>query len=307
MSSLRLKRIKKINVCKFRMVGDFNMVKGLKGNRGIPVYMGERGIFHKDNKLNELTNKEWLQFTKSWFIHYPKARNDTEILHPAKFPESLAKQFIQFFTKPKQLVLDPFLGTGSTLVACNESGRKGIGIELLPKYAEIAKKRAKGQKVITGNTLDIAKIWKKENLPKVDYIFTSPPYGPMLNKKIGEIQKKRRAAYLDTNYSSDKDDLANSSSYEEFVSKLVEVFTKTKTILNQKAYLTIVLQNYIDGKELRTLAWDVAKQLSAIYSFKGERLWLQDNKSLLPYGYRFSFIPNIHHHYCLIFRNDKNE
>jgi DNA modification methylase len=278
-----------------------------KGNRGIPVDMGERGTFHKDNKLNEMTNKEWMQFTKSWFIHYPKPRTEDEILHPAKFPESLAKQFIQFFTKSGQCVLDPFLGTGSTLVACSENDRNGIGIELSSKYAKIAKKRAKGQKVITGNSLKIDELWKKNKLPKVDYIFTSPPYGPMLNKKVGVIQESRRKAKLDTNYSTNKNDLANASSYNEFISKVVEVFTKTKNILKPNAYLTIVLQNYIDGPQLKTLAWDVAKELSGIYSFKGEKIWLQDNKGLLPYGYRFSFIPNIHHHYCLIFRNDKND
>ena len=69
------------------------------------------------NKLNELSGKEWIKFTKTWFIHRPAPRENAKLLHPAAFPESLAKEFIEFFTKRGQLVLDPFLGTGSTLIA----------------------------------------------------------------------------------------------------------------------------------------------------------------------------------------------
>ncbi len=287
------------------------MVKGLKGNKGVPVDMGERGIYHKDNKLNELTSKEWIKFTRTWFVHYPPARKDDEILHPAKFPESLVKEFILFFTRRGQYVLDPFLGTGSTLVACHETERNGVGIELLDKYAQIAKTRIKkldssnNLNVIAGNSLNIDAIWKKNNLPKIDFVITSPPYGPMLNKKVGIVYNARKKAFLDTNYSESKEDLANSASYEEFVANVTQIFTKMKTILNKNAYLVVILQNYVDKSEFRPLAWDVAKGLSAIYKFKGEKIWCQDNKTLYPYGYRFSFIPNVHHHYCLIFKNDK--
>ena len=64
-------------------------------------------------------------------------------------------------------------------------------------------------------------------------------------------------------------------------------------------------ENYVDKSEFRPLAWDIGKGISEIYKFKGEKIWCQDNKTLYPYGYRFSFIPNVHHHYCLIFKNDR--
>ena len=289
------------------------MVKGKKGNKGIPVNMGERGTYHNDNKLNELTSKEWIKFTRTWFVHYPAARKDDEILHPAKFPESLAKEFILFFSKKGQYVFDPFLGTGSTLVACHETERNGIGIELLDKYAHISRARVKKLnssnklKVITGNSLNIDTIWKKNSLPKIDFVITSPPYGPMLNKKVGIVYNARKEAYLDTNYSDNNDDLANASSYDEFVANVVKVFEKMKNILNKNAYIVVILQNYVDKSEFRPLAWDIGKGISKIYKFKGEKIWCQDNKTLYPYGYRFSFIPNVHHHYCLIFKNDKGE
>lgn len=52
----------------------------------------------KQNKLNELDGKAWVKFQKSWFIHNPPPRKENVLLHPAKFPESLVQEFIEFFT-----------------------------------------------------------------------------------------------------------------------------------------------------------------------------------------------------------------
>src|SRR5512147_462990 len=90
------------------------------------------------NKLNNLTNKEWLKFQKSWFVHNPPPRKKGVLVHPAKFPETMAQEFIEFFTKQGETVLDPMAGTGSTLVAALRAGRNSVGIELNPKYAKIA-------------------------------------------------------------------------------------------------------------------------------------------------------------------------
>ncbi len=256
------------------------------------------------NKLNELSAQEWLRFTKTWFIHAPLPRKKNEFLHPAKYPESMVEEFIRFFTKSGELVFDPFLGTGSTLVACSCCGRRGIGIELQEKYGKIARERVTGdgnQKVFVGNSFDIKKIWKDNNLPEINFLICSPPYGPMLNKKALAAGKRKKEG-LDVNYSSDDDDLGNEKNYDAFVKKLVELFVEVKGLLKEGAYLVVILQNYRDGPEYRTLAWDFAGEMKTHFSLLGERLWCQDNKTLYPYGYRYSFVPNVHHHYCLVFR-----
>ncbi len=270
------------------------------------------------NRLNDLSAKEWLRFTKTWFIHNPPPRKKDEKLHPAKYPEGLIAEFIKFFTKTGAVVFDPFLGTGSTLVACHQTNRNGIGIELQQKYVKIAQQRittlesqqqltAEGSKqvakqaVIRCNAAKIEKIWKKLSLPAVDLVITSPPYGPMLNKK-GLAAKEREKEGLDTQYGNDPEDLGNAAGHEVFVERLVTIFRSIKPRINDGGHLVIILQNYMHKSEYKTLAWDVGKALSKEFQLRGERIWCQDNKTLYPYGYRYAFVPNVHHHYCLIFR-----
>ena len=95
------------------------------------------------NRLNDLTPTEWIKFQKSWFVHNPPRRKSDVLLHPAKFPEGLVAEFIEFFTKKGQTVLDPMAGTGSTLVAALAAGRNAIGVELLEKYALTAAQRCR--------------------------------------------------------------------------------------------------------------------------------------------------------------------
>src|SRR5438132_10674409 len=131
------------------------------------------------NKMNELSGRDWIKFTKSWFVHRPEPRGDQKIRHPASFPESLVREFVLFFTKKGQLVVDPFLGTGSTLVASLEADRAGVGFEIVDRYAEISRKRveevlnekrgrvtltgenAPWAEVIQGNSKELSSLWRK--------------------------------------------------------------------------------------------------------------------------------------------------
>jgi len=274
-----------------------------------------------ENRLNELSAQEWLKFTKTWFIHNPPPRKKNEYLHPAKYPENMIAEFITFFTKPGAVVFDPFLGTGSTLVACHQTHRNGIGIELQKKYAEIAQERvqllesqqkltSEGSKLVSkqlvlqGNSVDLDSLWQKYTLPEIDLVITSPPYGPMLNKK-GLASKKREDKELDTKYSEDAADVGNAASYSDFLEKLLQIFQKIIPKIKPEGHLVVILQNYMDKGNYQMLAWDFARELSKLVQFRGERIWCQDNKTLYPYGYRYSFVPNVHHHYCLVFKNNQ--
>ena len=266
------------------------------------------------NKLNNLDPKRWLKFQKSWFIHNPPPRKKGVLVHPAKFPETMAQEFIEFFTKEGETVLDPMAGTGSTVIAALRTRRNSYGIELNPKYAEIAKQIIEEERGTLGETIaslkseiingDASQITNYQ-LPTIDYVLTSPPYWDMLRAKGAATQKKRRSSTeLDVHYSEDPNDLGNIDDYEVFLEKLVCIYEGLKPVLREKSYLTIIVKNVKKGGKIYPLAWDVARELGEIYTLKDEKIWLQANRPLSPFGLGTAWVSNTFHHYCLQFRNE---
>ena len=236
------------------------------------------------NKLNNLDAKTWLKFQKSWFIHNPPPRKKGVIVHPAKFPETMAQEFIEFFTKSGETVLDPMAGTGSSLVAALRAGRNSYGIELNPKYAEIAREIIAQEKAALSATTDTGSLTANVitgdasqavnyQLPAIDYVLTSPPYWDMLHAKGAENQKKRReSGALDVVYSDDPNDLGNVRDYEDFMARLVTIYAGLKPLLRAKAYLTIIVKNVKKGGKIYPLAWDIARDLGKVYTLKDEKI-----------------------------------
>ena len=266
------------------------------------------------NKLNDLTGREWIKFTKSWFIHRPERRADAKILHPASFPESLAKEFILFFTRKGETVVDPFLGTGSSLVACLETGRNGVGVEVMEKYSSIAESRLRmvtselssssSARVLHGDSKRLGGLWAKEKMGLADYCITSPPYWNQL-KRSDLRQRKRAELGYDTNYGDDPEEVGIIENYEEFLGALKRVFNEVHKIMRPKGYLTIVTNNVFQNGRLYPLAFDTIRTLaSEPYPWvpKDEKVWCQDDKALLPLGVNSAWVGNRHHQYCLIFR-----
>jgi len=266
------------------------------------------------NILNDLDSRTWLKFQKSWFIHNPPPRKKGVLVHPAKFPETMAQEFIEFFTRRGGMVLDPMAGTGSTLVAALRAGRHSCGIELNPKYADIARQIIADERLALGASTEgltcnlitgDASHALDFGLPAIDYLLTSPPYWDMLHAKGAQAQKKRRtSADLDVFYSDDPHDLGNLHDYDEFLAKLVAVYAGLKPLLREKAYLTIIVKNVKKGGKIYPLAWDLGRALGKVYTLKDEKLWLQDNQPLAPYGLGSAWVSNTFHHYCMQFRNE---
>ena len=279
------------------------------------------------NHLNDLTGKEWIKFTRTWFVcDSPRYwRNKDTELHPARFPEEMVAEFLRFFTKRGGAVLDPFLGSGATLVACAENERIGVGVELTERYARVAERRAATpvfpQVVIRGDArgLASASFWEerretlqgagvefRRGLPQFDFVITSPPYWRMLGTSRGGVfskHKQRAANGLDTVYSRSRDDLGNIADYAEFVRALAKVFAGLRKCVKPGKYMVVVAQNLRDPDgEIRPLAWDLARRIGRTWQFQGERVWCQNTKPLGIWGYPKVFVPNYHHHYCLIFR-----
>ena len=277
------------------------------------------------NTLNDLNGSQWLPETKSFFYQkglgakHPHAQIERQ--HPAPFSFQDISHLITFFTKKGMMVLDPFGGVGSTAKACELEGRVCTSIELQEKWHDLAIERLETEVgegasrkhiFILGDTREEL---KKLGTCSFDFMVTSPPYWSILNKKADyKVKKERLANNLATNYSdNDEDDLANIKNYEEFLRILVDdVFLECGRILRPKKYMCLIVSDFRNKSEFISFHSDLIQALNKRttsdgykITLQGVKVLLQNHKTLLPYGYPFAYVENIHHQYILIFRKDK--
>ncbi len=101
-------------------------------------------VFHKgsyrrpatEGRRGDISREEFLAWTLGMWT-FPGA-NARRVGHPAPFPEELPRRLIKLYSYPDDLVLDPFLGSGTTVVAARRLGRRGIGVEINPEFCELA-------------------------------------------------------------------------------------------------------------------------------------------------------------------------
>jgi site-specific DNA-methyltransferase (adenine-specific) len=101
-------------------------------------------VFYKDSfrrpatggRRGDITRDEFLAWTLgNWTF---AGANPRRIGHPAPFPEELPRRLIKIYSYPDDLVLDPFVGSGTTLIASSRLGRRSVGIEINPAFCELS-------------------------------------------------------------------------------------------------------------------------------------------------------------------------
>lgn len=278
----------------------------------------------KRNTLNDLNGSQWLPETKSFFYQkglgakHPHAQIERQ--HPAPYSYQDVEHLITFFTKSGMSVLDPFGGVGSTAKACELEGRVCTSIELQQKWNNLAIERLEvevGKGTSAKHTFILGD--SRKELPKMesssfDFVITSPPYWSILNKKADhKVKKERIENNLATNYSDDENDLANIEDYDTFLKILVdEVFMECARVLRPKKYMCLVVCDFRNKSEFISFHSDLIQALNKRktadgfkVTLQGVKVLLQNHKTLLPYGYPFAYVENIHHQYVLVFRKDK--
>ena len=265
------------------------------------------------NKLNDLSAKEWIPETVSVWIQrgLGKAHAHAEIerQHPAPFSFQDVARLVRFFTKAGETVLDPFVGVGSTLKAAALEGRKGIGIELNKKYADLAKARLKvelpkdssvcrEQIVLKG---DARKLLPTIAPNSVKLVVTSPPYWTILHKQDHKANQERIANGLDTQYSNDPLDLGNIPSYPEFLSTLADTLALTRPLLVDGGHMCVVVGDFRQKSRYYMFHADIAREMEQRgFALKGVKVLFQRHKRVFPYGFPYSYVPNLHHQYIVI-------
>ncbi len=163
-------------------------------------------------------------------------------------PIALAKRTVELFTHKGELVVDPFSGIGTTLIACMDLERNSVGFDINPQYCEVAKERvgSSGQKsearqlVVCDDARNIPAYLNEES---ASLVFTSPPYANLLNRprsnKSRRGEQRQNKQYLKIEqYSQDQRDLGILG-FHEYSKQMEEIFKGLVTILKPRAHVVI--------------------------------------------------------------------
>jgi site-specific DNA-methyltransferase (adenine-specific) len=105
----------------------------------IVIFYKKRWKKINKNGKSDITKNEFMEWTNGVWNFSGESKK--RVGHPSPFPVELPYRCIKLFSFVKDIVLDPFLGSGSTLIACHQTDRKGIGIDIDKNYCELAKDR----------------------------------------------------------------------------------------------------------------------------------------------------------------------
>lgn len=202
------------------------------------------------NNINCLTAKEWLKSQLGvWQFFYEGRDIRDKTLHPATFPIALAKRVISLFSHEGELVVDPFVGSGTTLVAAQDLNRNALGTDLQPRYVALSESRLKSQDLFrTADTArqvaicdDALKLPRHLEPKSVSLILTSPPYANLLNRK--RRNKSRRDRSNDQlgkveQYSQDARDLGTMA-LEDYTRSMGDIFEGLLPFLKPKGHCVI--------------------------------------------------------------------
>jgi len=217
--------------------------------------------------ISDLDLKKWRKYkdilTDSlWIVD----KRDKSGFHKAdyhgNFIPQIPKQLIKRFTKKGDVVLDTFLGSGTTLIECKSLERSGIGIELLKDVAKIAKDR-----IVNSNFTKVPQDGHKACRPAgreyvscfLDIVISDSTKEPA-RKRVDEVLKVHdrkgvqllimHPPYHDIiKFSKKKGDLSNAESVEKFVELFGKTLSNYLDLLEKKHYLAVIIGDKYTKKE----------------------------------------------------------
>lgn len=220
----------------------------------------------KTGKINDINLNRWKEYeeiiTDSLWIF---DKRDTSGAHLAwywgNFIPQIPRQMMLRYTKQGEWVLDPFVGSGTTLIECRRLGRNGIGIELNPEVAEKARnlidKEPNKYNVITdiiigdSTQLNFKELLEKKGIKKVQLLIMHPPYHNIIK------------------FSNDPQDLSNCNSVEEFLKMFKKVVENTYDILEKGRYFALVIgDKYSKGEWIPLGFYTMQEVLKVGYKLK---------------------------------------
>ena len=196
-------------------------------------------------KINDLDMSKWKELTDVWTDSlWIIPQRDNSGAHDGhyhgNFVPQIPHQLLTRYTKAGDFVLDPFAGSGTTLIEAQRINRNSIGIELQPQVAMEAAVRIHSEHkdgiiadtfVDDSRTFDINRIKTNYHINNVQFIIYHPPYWDIIK------------------FSNDENDLSNSKTLEDFITNFRQVVKNTSSILEKNRYCAVVIgDKYSNGQ-----------------------------------------------------------
>lgn len=271
-----------------------------------------QGRRRNGRRANELDGRTWTKYSMSVWSDIRKSTDETALGHPAMFPLALVQRLIQCFTTSEDIVvLDPFSGSGSTLVGAMREGKQGVGFEIVPSYVELTNARiARGHLPLSGTGLPTPIVHREDSRTlltvlhpqTVDFCLTSPPYWDILSQRRTADYKKTR------DYGDEKTDLAKIHGYWEFLGELGKVFEQVFRALKPGKYCVVNVMDIRKKDRFYPFHSDLASRMKTCgFTFDDIIIWdrRQEYNNLRPLGYPSVFRVNKVHEYLLIFQKPR--
>jgi len=240
------------------------------------------------NHINCLTPKEWIRSQVAiWEFSYEKREIRDKNIHPAVFPIALPSKCIKLFTHEGELVLDPFCGIGTTLLAAQDLNRNAIGFDLKQEYIDVAKDRLSQGRLLNNtqqigikdDARQIRKYLKKET---VALTITSPPYSqflakPKLNKsRRGDLRNDKHYQEIQQ-YSQDPNDIGNLEPIA-FSKALAQIYKGVLPFLKPKAHCVIDINDlWWENKRIPTHVYIIQELTRVGYDLRNVLIWDRRN------------------------------
>ncbi len=200
----------------------------------------------KVSKLNDLNLNRWKEYNdiltdSLWLLD----KRDRSGMHTAEywgnFIPQIPNQLLRRYTKKGEWVLDPFLGSGTTLIECKKLGRNGIGIELQSSVARKTHNRVESEKnpfavqtkIITGDSteIDLIQQFQPLGISSVQFAILHPPYWDIIQ------------------FSKNMHDLSNAGSLQKFLSSFGRVVDHVNSVLDPGRHLAVVIGDKYSNSE----------------------------------------------------------
>ncbi len=266
----------------------------------------------KTNGINDINLYRWREYDEVitdslWMFD----RRDTSGSHLGwywgNFVPQIPHQVILRFTKRGDWVLDPFAGSGTTLIECIRLGRNGIGVEIsqstfartLPLLNDEPNRFGTGSILKKGDStsLNFTELCRKNGTTKVQLVIMHPPYFDIIK------------------FSKDERDLSNAGSIRKFLNKLGKVVRSTTKVLQDGRYLVLVVgDKYQDGEWIPLGFYSMQEVIKYGYKLTGiitknfdDTRGKRDQKELWRYRALAGGFYVFKHEYIFIFKKQKEK